>query len=75
MAAYQRKIEVRTPGRGLTDLTDRVAEIVRASGISLGSYLLFCRHTSADLLISDPHACRRRTYPEVQAAEPGGQRS
>ena len=53
MAAYQRKIEVRTPGRGLTDLTDRVAEIVRASGISLGTCLVFCRHTSASLLITE----------------------
>jgi len=58
---HQREFEVRTPGRGLTDLTDQVASIVRASGITTGTCLVFCRHTSASLLITenaDPSARR-----------------
>ncbi len=61
MHVHQRELEVRTPGRGLTDLTDRVTAIVRASDITTGTCLVFCRHTSASLLITenaDPSARR-----------------
>ncbi len=61
MAVHQRVIEVRTPGRGLVDLTAKVAAIVRASGITTGACVVFCRHTSASLLITenaDPSARR-----------------
>lgn len=61
MAEHQRRIEARTAGRGLTDLTARIAAIVRASGVTTGTCLVYCRHTSASLLITenaDPTARR-----------------
>lgn len=53
VTTYQHELEVRTPQRGLTDVTDRVAAIVRASGVATGTCLVFCRHTSASLLLTE----------------------
>lgn len=61
MSVHQHELEVRTPGRGLIEVTDRVAAIVRSSGVRTGTCLVFCRHTSASLLITenaDPSARR-----------------
>lgn len=61
MIQHQRKLEVRTSGRGLVDLTERIAAIVRESRIATGTCLVFSRHTSASLLITenaDPTARR-----------------
>jgi secondary thiamine-phosphate synthase enzyme len=52
--------EVKTR-RGLTDVTDRVQEIVRTEGIATGLCTIFIRHTSASLVIqenADPKARR-----------------
>ena len=46
-------ITVRTRGKGLTDISDNVDAHVRDSGISDGLATLFCRHTSASLLIQE----------------------
>jgi secondary thiamine-phosphate synthase enzyme len=46
-------IQVRTRGRGTTEITDRVNEIVGASGISDGLCHLFVHHTSASLLLGE----------------------
>jgi len=50
---YQKVIDVRTRGRGLTDLTREVAACVRDSGVSSGLAVVFCQHTSASLVITE----------------------
>jgi secondary thiamine-phosphate synthase enzyme len=42
-----------TPGRGTVDITRRVQEAVRESGISQGLCSVFVHHTSASLIISE----------------------
>ncbi len=43
----------RTDGTGLHEITDEVAEWLRGTGIARGVLTLFCRHTSAGLLITE----------------------
>lgn len=55
------RLSVKVASRGLSEITDRVAEVVRASGVRQGLCTLFIRHTSASLLIqenADPSARR-----------------
>ena len=47
------QIEVSTSGRGLIDVTAAVARWTAEQGISTGLLTLFCRHTSASLLIQE----------------------
>ncbi len=49
----QGALEIATDGPGLVDITDRVAGWVAAQGIATGLLTLFCRHTSASLLIQE----------------------
>lgn len=49
----QATIEVRTPGRGLHDVTARVREAVRASGIATGTAHVFALHTSCGLVVNE----------------------
>lgn len=53
MRQAQTTLEVRTPGRGLTEITPQVERWVAASGIATGLLTLFIRHTSASLLIQE----------------------
>ena len=46
-------IAIRADGPGLVDFTTTVREFVGKSGISDGLLTLFCRHTSASLLIQE----------------------
>ncbi|MCX8114766.1 MAG: secondary thiamine-phosphate synthase enzyme YjbQ [Burkholderiaceae bacterium] len=46
-------LTVRTPGRGLIDITRRVADWVRESDVRTGLLTLFIRHTSASLLVQE----------------------
>jgi len=48
-----RRIEVRTNGKGLIEITDEVARFVSGSGIDFGLLTIFCRYTSASLLIQE----------------------
>ena len=66
-------IFVETSGKGLTEITGTVARWVAGQGIATGLLTLFCRHTSASLLIqenADPdvrvdlEAYFERTAPE-----------
>lgn len=50
---HQQSFELRTRGRGTTNITDRVAEIVAASGIGKGICSVFLQHTSASLILSE----------------------
>jgi len=61
MSAYTTTFEVPTRGRALYEITSRVAEAVRSSGIAEGVATVFCRHTSASLVImenADPDVLR-----------------
>jgi secondary thiamine-phosphate synthase enzyme len=46
-------LTVATRGKGLTDITREVADHVHDSGLANGLATLFCRHTSASLLIQE----------------------
>ena len=61
MTMHQDSMTLETPGRGLVDVTARVARIVRDAGITTGLCVVFCRHTSCSLVIqenADPSARR-----------------
>jgi secondary thiamine-phosphate synthase enzyme len=47
------RISVRAPSRGLFDITDEIADWAAGTGISEGLLTLFCRHTSASLVIQE----------------------
>jgi secondary thiamine-phosphate synthase enzyme len=73
MAQATRTLTVVTPGRGLIDVTDQVVAFVREQSVETGLLTVFCRHTSASLLIqenADPDVLRdletffRRIAPE-----------
>ena len=53
MRVYQDKLEVSTRGEGASDLTARVREVVRASGVVTGQCTVFVQHTSAGLVIQE----------------------
>jgi secondary thiamine-phosphate synthase enzyme len=46
-------LEVRTRGKGLYEFTSQVIEWVRAQKVETGLLTLFCRHTSASLVIQE----------------------
>ena len=46
-------LSIDTTGAGLVDITDRVAAWVRQQRLAGGLLTLFCRHTSASLLINE----------------------
>jgi secondary thiamine-phosphate synthase enzyme len=50
---YQNEIEVATRGRGTYEITDRIAEAVRASRVDAGLCHVFAAHTSASLMICE----------------------
>ncbi len=59
MRQHQESLEVRTPGRGLHEVTRAVAAVVARSGVTTGLAVVLCRHTSASLVIqenADPSA-------------------
>jgi secondary thiamine-phosphate synthase enzyme len=47
------RIEIRTPGRGLVEITAELKRFIAGSGIRDGLLTVFCRHTSASLLIQE----------------------
>ena len=47
------RVSIETPGRGLFDITERVAAVVEESGVRLGLCNVFILHTSASLLITE----------------------
>jgi secondary thiamine-phosphate synthase enzyme len=67
---------VETPGRGLVEITAEVARRVAAERIRTGLVTLFCRHTSASLLIqenADPkvRADLETFFARIAPEEPG----
>jgi len=53
MKQAQHQIALQTDGRGLVDITREIAEWVSGQAIRVGLLTLFCRHTSASLLIQE----------------------
>ena len=47
------RLEVATPGRGLVDITGPVRRWLAAQGVGTGLLTLWCRHTSASLLVQE----------------------
>lgn len=76
MKAVHECLTVKTRGKGTYEITDDVARIVGASGVSTGTATVFIRHTSASLVIyenADPsarqdlHAWFEKIVPEDTA--------
>jgi secondary thiamine-phosphate synthase enzyme len=77
---YQELLEVRTNGRGLVDVTEAVQRVVVAAGVKTGLCTVFCRHTSASLVIqenADPSVQRdmQRFMDRVAPDGPGYEHS
>ena len=53
MASYQRTHTVSSRGRGFTNLTETLREVVSASGVRTGLCTVFVQHTSASLVIQE----------------------
>lgn len=73
MKQHQQTLTVSTRGQDLVEITREIRAVVDAAAISMGLVTLFCRHTSASLLIqenADPDVRRdllaffRRLVPE-----------
>ena len=62
------QIEVQTERQGLLDIGERVARWVETQGIGEGLLTLFCRHTSASLLIQENAAPAARRDLEAYFA-------
>jgi len=61
MNAHGLTLSINTRGKGTTEITRLVADIVKRSGIRTGTATVFVRHTSASLVImenADPSARR-----------------
>ena len=54
-------LEVKTQGRGLVEVTHDIEAWVRRSGMREGLLTVFCRHTSASVLIQENAAAEVRT--------------
>jgi len=50
---HQDRFDVRTAGRGTTDVTERVARIIADSGIATGIAHVFVQHTSCSVMITE----------------------
>jgi secondary thiamine-phosphate synthase enzyme len=61
LSAYQEVVEVRTSGRGFSNITRKVQEVVARSGKKTALCSVFIQHTSASLVIqenADPNVLR-----------------
>lgn len=53
MRQHQETLEIQTIGQGLVEFTEVAARVVETAGITTGLAHVFCRHTSASLLIQE----------------------
>lgn len=67
-------IEIATPGQGLHEITDTLRRWLRDAEIESGLLTIFCRHTSASLLIQEnaAPAARRDVERWFQLLAPEG---
>jgi secondary thiamine-phosphate synthase enzyme len=69
MKAHTDSFTVSTRGKGTYEITDAVAQIVRASGVRTGTATVFIQHTSASLIITKmPTAQRARICTRSSSA-------
>jgi secondary thiamine-phosphate synthase enzyme len=61
MRQAQHQLSIATNGKGLVEITSQVKRWVEEQGIATGLLTLYCRHTSASLLIQE------NADPDVQA--------
>ena len=59
---------VEAPRQGLHEITDKVSAWIREQGIGAGLLTIFCRHTSASLLIQENAASAARRDLETYLA-------
>lgn len=73
MTVFSEMIEVRTQGKGTTEITHAVRSVLGKSGVTEGTVTVFIQHTSASLVIyenadpsarTDLHAFFERLVPE-----------
>ncbi|WP_340317222.1 secondary thiamine-phosphate synthase enzyme YjbQ [Rhizorhabdus argentea] len=69
-------IEIQTPGQGLVEISNRVSNWVAAHDLHDGMLTLFCRHTSALLLIQENAAAEvrgdiERYFARIAPEDPG----
>ena len=50
---FQQTLEVSTEGRGTTDVTEKVADVVIQAGVRLGLCHIFVQHTSASVILTE----------------------
>ena len=74
MAYQQETLTVNTPGRGTSEITHQVQDIVSASSIEQGLCHLFIQHTSASLMLCENADPDVRTDLEtfMQSVAPDG---
>jgi len=53
MASYQRTHTVSSRGKGFTNITEALREVVSSSGVRTGLCTVFVQHTSASLVIQE----------------------
>ena len=53
MRQTSHRLSIRAPGPGLHEITEDVRRFVTESGVQAGLLTLFCRHTSASLVIQE----------------------
>jgi secondary thiamine-phosphate synthase enzyme len=58
-------LRIRTPGRGLLEITDQVVAWLQPRAVTTGLLTIFCRHTSASLLIQENAAREVRSDLEA----------
>ncbi|TSA17296.1 MAG: YjbQ family protein [Betaproteobacteria bacterium] len=66
--AYQQTFEIRTRGRGTTEITAEVARIVRTAGIATAIAQVFVQHTSCSVMITENADPAVRRDLEILAA-------
>ncbi|MCA9321726.1 MAG: secondary thiamine-phosphate synthase enzyme YjbQ [Planctomycetes bacterium] len=74
MSEPRRVLTIETGGRGFTDITASVAKVARGSDLEHGVCHVFCRHTSASLILgenADPRV-RRDLEAFMQRLVPDG---
>jgi secondary thiamine-phosphate synthase enzyme len=68
MRQFTQTLSVDTPGRGLMEVTGKITTWAGAAGVTTGLLTIFCRHTSASLLIQENAAAEVRQDLEAYFA-------
>ena len=76
MRQFSKILRIKTRGRGLYEFTDELLALVSEQGFATGLVTLFCRHTSASLLIQENAAPEVRDdlaafFDRLAPVEPG----